>query len=74
MRNNWRLSQETRVPSDLSNRSILDQISLDSNDYTEIVKDQREIIIKYQNQIDEVVEENRKLKNQIVDLNTKKAR
>lgn len=60
--------------ADLSNRSILDQISLDSNDYTEIVKDQREMIVKYQNQIDEVVEENRKLKNQIVDLTTKKAR
>jgi len=32
------------------------------------------MIIKYQNQIDEIVEENRKLKNQIVDLTTKKAR
>jgi len=61
-------SEAFKQISDLSNRSIMDQLSLDSNDYTEIVKDQRELIQKFEQDIDELKEENRNLKNEIVDL------
>jgi len=58
--------------ADLSNKSILDQLSYDANDYTDIIKEQRELIIKFESERDALAEENRKLKNYIQELNTKK--
>lgn len=58
--------------ADLSNQSIMDQLTFDNNDYTDIIKEQREIIQKYEQDYDELKEENRHLKNKIIDLESKK--
>lgn len=58
--------------ADLSNQSIMDQLTFDNNDYTEIIKEQRELIQKYEQDYDELKEENRNLKNKIIDLENKK--
>lgn len=58
--------------ADLSNRSILEQLTFDSNDYTDMLKEQREMILKYEDENLSLQEENRILKNQILDLKTKK--
>jgi hypothetical protein len=58
--------------ADLSNQSIMEQLTFDSNEYTEMIKEQREMIVKFQNENDRLEEENRILKNQIQDLENKK--
>lgn len=58
--------------ADLSNRSIIDQLTLDNNDYVEIVKEQREMIQKFELELCELKEENRNLKNKIIDLEKRK--
>lgn len=58
-------SKAMKQIADLSNQSILEQLTWDSNDYTQMVKEQREMIIAQQNQIDELTEENRIFKNEI---------
>jgi len=60
--------------SDLSNCSIMEQLTFDNNDYTEMIKEQREIILKYEDENLEIKEENRILKNQLLDLENKKKR
>ena len=57
---------------DISNNNIANQLTLDNNEYAEIVKDQRELVQKYGNEIDELKEENRILKNKVIDLESKK--
>jgi hypothetical protein len=54
--------------ADLSNQSILDQLTLDNNDYVEIIKEQREMIQKFEIELDIFKEENRNLKNKIIDI------
>ena len=54
--------------ADISNQSILDQLTLDSNDYTDMIKEQRELINRYRESSEELEEENRMLKNKVVDL------
>lgn len=54
--------------ADISNQSILDQLTLGSNEYTQIIKEQREMIEKLRLNSDTFEEENRMLKNKIVDL------
>lgn len=61
-------SEAFKQVADLSNRSIMDQLTLDNNDYVEIVKEQRESIQKLESELDELKEENRNLKNKIIDL------
>lgn len=56
----------------LSNESIMEQLTFDNNDYTEIVKEQREMIQKYEIDVDTLKEENRHLKNKIIDLENRK--
>lgn len=51
-----------RQIADLSNRSIMNELTLDANDYTDIVKDQREIIGKQELELLNLQEENRLLK------------
>lgn len=65
-------SEAFRQIDEISNNNIANQLTLDSNEYTEIVKEQREMIQEYTAQIDTLTEENRKLKNQIIDLENKK--
>lgn len=60
--------------ADLSNRSIMDQLTFDSSDYSEIVKEQRELIQKYETELDTYKEENRILKNKLIDLENVKKR
>ena len=54
--------------ADLSNRSIMEQLSLDANDYTEMIKEQRELIVGYDRQVTELEEANRLLRNKVIDL------
>lgn len=56
-------SKAMKQIADLSNRSILDQISLGANDYIDIIKDQREMIVALQDEKDRLTEENRLLRN-----------
>jgi len=58
--------------ADISNQSILDQLTLDSNDYTDMIKEQRELIDRYRKSSEELEEENRMLKNKVVDLEQNK--
>ena len=56
----------------ISNENIANQLTLDSNEYTDIIKEQREMIASYEDQLDELQEENRMLKNKIIDLENHK--
>lgn len=61
-------SEAFKQIADLSNQSIMDQLTLDNNDYVEVVKEQRDIIQKQESDLDALREENRNLKNKIIDL------
>lgn len=58
--------------ADISDQAILDQITLDANDYTQMIAEQRDIIKKLRTERDEFEEENRMLKNKLVDMEQKK--
>lgn len=60
--------------ADLSNRSILEQLTWDANDYTEMLKDQREMIIKLTEELNQTREELRITKNKILDAEQAKKR
>lgn len=47
--------------ADISNKSILDQLNFDENDYTNIIKDQRQMIQDMQTKLEKLEEENRLL-------------
>lgn len=57
-----------RQVADISNASILKQIHLDENDYTEMLGQQREMIVSLQRQADENAEKARILLRENVDL------
>ena len=65
-------SEAFRQMDEISNTNIANQLTLDSNDYAEIVKEQREMIQKYDSEIEVLREENRILKNKIIDLEKNK--
>ncbi len=67
-----RTSEAMKQVADLSNQSILEQLTFDANDYTDMLKEQRELIKKLQSDTDSLEEENRMLKNKIIDLENKK--
>jgi hypothetical protein len=67
-----RTSECMKQIADLSNQSIMEQLTLDANDYAEMLKEQRGLIGKLQSESDELSEENRMLKNKIIDLENKK--
>ena len=52
----------------ISNTNIANQLTLDNNDYTEIIKEQREMIQSLTSQVNVLKEENRVLQNKIVDF------
>ena len=58
--------------ANVSNKAIMDELTFDINDYTEMVKTQREMISNYDKRAKELEEENRTLKNKIMDLEAKK--
>lgn len=62
---NINTSEGMRQVADISNKSIMDQLTLNENDYTEMIKDQREMILKFENDVARLEEENRILKIKI---------
>ena len=58
--------------ADISNQSILDQLNLTSDEKKKIIADQKENLDKLYHEVDELAEENRMLKNKILDLENKK--
>lgn len=67
-------SEAIKQVADISNRSIMEQLSFDDNDYAEMVKKQRELLVELQRKCDEAEEENRNLKNELNDLKSNKKR
>lgn len=65
-------SEAFRQIDEISNNNIANQLTLDNNEYTEIVKEQREMIQKYDTELETLKEENRILKNKIIDLENRK--
>jgi hypothetical protein len=52
----------------ISNENISNQLTIDSNEYGEIIKEQREMIDYLNTSIESLKEENRILKNKIIDI------
>lgn len=48
--------------ADISNRSIMEQLMLNENDYSEMIKDQKELIHSLRNKCEQLEEENRLIK------------
>lgn len=65
-------SEAFKQIDDISNQNIANQLTLDNNEYSDIVKEQRDIIKNFESEVDRLKEENRNLKNQIIDLENKK--
>lgn len=51
--------------ADISNKSILEQLQFDENDYVSMLKEQKEIIQRLQEKLDDIEEENRQLHVQL---------
>ena len=60
-------SEAMKQVADLSNRSILDQLTFDANDYTEMIKEQRELLRSYESELARVTEELRLAKNRLAE-------
>ena len=58
--------------AEISNRAIMNELGLDGADYADMVKEQRGIIVELDSKAKSLEEENRILKNRIVDLEAKK--
>lgn len=58
--------------ANISNKAIMDELTLDVNDYSDMVKEQREMIEEYDRKTKSLEEENRILRNQIIDFENKK--
>lgn len=56
----------------ISNRAIMDELNLDGSDYSDMVKEQRDMITNLDAKYKALEEENRVLKNRIIDLEAKK--
>lgn len=60
--------ESMRQTADLSFQSIMEQLQLDDNDYTRVIKTQREMIASMSDDVDRLTEENRQLSNEIIYL------
>lgn len=60
-----------KVCADISNKSLLEQLRFDENDYIDIINTQREIVAESQNKVAELEEENRILYKRIKELELK---
>lgn len=65
-------SEAMKQIADISNRSIMEQLTWDANDYTEMIKEQREKLLSLQEENAELKEQNRLLQNQVIDLQPRK--
>lgn len=60
--------------ADLSNRSIMEQLTWDANDYTDMLKDQRDLIQRQNSELAATKEELRVAKNKLLEIEQKKKR
>lgn len=60
--------ESIKQTADLSFQSIMEQLQLDENDYTRVIKNQREMVQDMTNEIDRLKEENRQLSNKVLYL------
>lgn len=60
--------ESIKQTADLSFQSIMEQLQLDENDYTRVIKNQREMIQDMTNELDRLREENRQLSNEVLFL------
>ena len=58
-------SEAMKQIADLSNRSIMEQLTWDANDYTEMIKEQREMIQRLQSELASNNDELRIVKKQV---------
>ena len=56
----------------ISNENIANQLTLDASEYSDMVKEQREMINNFESELEQLKEENRNLKNKVIDLESKK--
>jgi len=55
-----------KITTDISNKSLLEQLQLDENDYTDMINTQRQLVQEFQSRIEDLEEENRQL-NVLID-------
>jgi hypothetical protein len=55
-----------KITADISNKSLLEQLQLDENDYTDMINTQRQLVQEFQSRIEDLEEENRQL-NVLID-------
>lgn len=65
-------SEAFKQIDDISNQNIANQLTLDNNEYSDIVKEQRDMIKNFEAELDQLREENRNLKNKVIDLESNK--
>lgn len=56
----------------ISNENIANQLTLDASEYSDMVKEQREMIKSFETELDQLREENRNLKNKVIFLENNK--
>lgn len=56
----------------ISNENIANQLTLDASEYSDMVKEQREMIKNFETELDQLREENRNLKNKVIYLESNK--
>lgn len=64
--------QAMKQIADLSNASIMEQLGFDAGEYANIIKEQREMVIGLNQEIDRLKEENRRLENEVIELKIRK--
>ncbi len=65
-------SEAFKQIDNISNENIANQLTLDNSEYSDIVKEQREMIKNFETEIDRLKEENRNYQNKIIDLEGRK--
>ena len=60
--------ESIKQTADLSFQSIMEQLQLDENDYTRVIKNQREMVQSLTNELEDIREENRQLRNKVLYL------
>jgi len=65
-------SEAFKQIDNISNENIANQLTLDNSEYSDIVKEQREMIKNFESEIDRLKEENRIYQNKIIDLEGRK--
>ena len=56
----------------ISNENIANQLTLDASEYSDMVKEQREMIKNFESELEQLKEENRNLKNKVIYLESSK--